>query len=164
MRRKTTRRPRTISLGWRPGHRHWAGAGQALVKLVLLQQLLLQQQLLTALLPLLPSALPSPLLPGLPSGHCRRWGEARSLSVVSHYTRKFHPDDKNSLAVEVHESKRNLADEDPPKASVPLAIPLLTSPLLPPTLTMVTPALLFLPESSGFFSCGLKPPMSLCIF
>ena len=39
---------------------------------------------------------------------------------------------------------------------MPLATPLLTSPLLPPTLTMVTPALLFLPESSGFFSCGLK--------
>ena len=50
----------------------------------------------------------------------------------------------------------NLADEEPPKASVPLATPLLTSPLLPPTLTMVTPALLFLPDSSGFFSCGLK--------
>ena len=33
---------------------------------------------------------------------------------------------------------------------------LLTSPLLPPTLTMVTPALLLLPLSSPLFSCGLS--------
>ena len=155
---KTACRPRTISLGGRPGHWHWARAWQTLVKLVLLQQLFLQQQLLTALLPLLPSAFSPPLLPSLPASGCGCWGEARSLSIMPYNTRQFDPEtEKLQLRLSKHVGKmKNLADEDPPKASVPLATPLLTSPLLPPTLTMVTPALLFLPESSGFFSCGLE--------
>ena len=155
---KTASRPRTISLGGRPRHWHRARAWQALIKLVLLQQLFLQQQLLAALFPLLSSALPPSILPGLNASGCGCWGEARSLSIMPNYTCQLNPETEK-LLLEKLEEDENLADEDPPKASVPLATPLLTSPLLPPTLTMVTPALLFLPESSGFFSCGLKNKM-----